>query len=230
MGIMTNLELAKKHEEVAKKYKTIYAWGCFGMPCTQQILNEKKAQYPDWYTSRWNMYQQKVGTGTFLFDCVNLTKGILWGWNGNKNAYYGGAKYAANGVPDVSADGMIAKCKNVSSTNWDKMAIGEGLWLPGHWGLYIGNGLAVECTPAWNNCVQITAVGNIGAKAGYPTRKWQKHGKLPWVDYVESEEDKEHEANKAKVKSRFGFDDKTIEFLDGYKWNKSLMEKLATKP
>ena len=75
MGIMTNLELAKKHEEVAKKYKTIYAWGCFGMPCTQQILNEKKAQYPDWYTSRWNMYQQKVGTGTFLFDCVNLTKG-----------------------------------------------------------------------------------------------------------------------------------------------------------
>ena len=56
MGIMTNLELAKKHEEVAKKYKTIYAWGCFGMPCTQQILNEKKAQYPDWYTSRWNMY------------------------------------------------------------------------------------------------------------------------------------------------------------------------------
>lgn len=38
MGIMTNLELAKRHEEVAKKYKTIYAWGCFGMPCTQQIL------------------------------------------------------------------------------------------------------------------------------------------------------------------------------------------------
>ena len=133
-------------------------------------------------------------------------------------------------MPDVSADGMIAKCKNVSSTNWDKMAIGEGLWLPGHWGLYIGNGLAVECTPAWNNCVQITAVGNIGAKAGYPTRKWQKHGKLPWVDYVESEDDKEHTANKAKVKSRFGFDDKTIEFLDGYKWNKALMEKLATKP
>lgn len=73
MGIMTNLEFAKKHEDVAKKYKTIYAWGCFGMPCTQQILNDKKAQYPDWYTSRWNMYQQKVGTGTFLFDCVNLT-------------------------------------------------------------------------------------------------------------------------------------------------------------
>ena len=42
--------------------------------------------------------------------------------------------------------------------------------------------------------------------------------------------DEKHESNKAKVKSRFGFDDKTIEFLDGYKWNKALMEKLATKP
>lgn len=39
-----------------------------------------------------------------------------------------------------------------------------------------------------------------------------------------------HEANKTKVKSRFGFDDKTIEWLDTYKWNKALFEKLATKP
>ena len=75
-------------------------------------------------------------------------KAILWGWNGNKNAYYGGAKYASNGVPDVSADGMITKCYDVSTTSWDKMAIGEGLWMPGHWGVYIGNGLAVECTTA----------------------------------------------------------------------------------
>ena len=41
----------------------------------------------------------------------------------------------------------------------------------------------MECTPAWKNGVQITAVGNIGSKSGYPTRYWTKHGKLPWVDY-----------------------------------------------
>lgn len=40
----------------------------------------------------------------------------------------------------------------------------------------------------------------------------------------------EHEANKVKVKSRFGFDDKTIDWLDTYKWNEALFEKLATKP
>ena len=154
-------------------------------------------------------------------------KGILWGWNGNKNAYYGGAKYASNGVPDVSADGMITKCYDVSTTNWDKMVIGEGLWMPGHWGVYIGNGLAVECTTAWDCCVQITAVGNIGSKTGYHTRRWTKHGKLPWIDYVESEDDKAHATNKAKVKSRFGFTDATVSWLDSYKWNKDLMDKLA---
>ena len=63
------------------------------------------------------------------------------------------------------------------------MVPGEGLWGPGHWGLYIGDGLAVECTPAWKNGVQITAVGNIGTKAGYNTRTWTKHGRLPYVDY-----------------------------------------------
>ena len=34
------------------------------------------------------------------------------------------------------------------------------------------------------NKVQITAVGNIGSKAGYNTRRWTKHGKLPYVDYT----------------------------------------------
>lgn len=45
-----------------------------------------------------------------------------------------------------------------------------------------------------------------------------------------TEVDAKHEANKAKVKSRFGFDDKTIDWLDTYKWNEALFEKLATRP
>ena len=40
----------------------------------------------------------------------------------------------------------------------------------------------------------------------------------------------EHEANKVKVKMRFGFDNNTIAWLDTYKYNEALFEKLATKP
>lgn len=57
------------------------------------------------------------------------------------------------------------------------------VWTTGHIGIYIGDGLAVECTPKWKNCVQITAVGNIGSKAGYNTRTWKKHGHIPYVEY-----------------------------------------------
>lgn len=229
---MTNIELVNKHLDVAKNYKTIYGWGCFGFPVTEAILQEKKKQYPDWYTDqKMAMYRKLIGQGYFMFDCVNLTKGIIWGWNGNKNAVYGGARYGVNGCPDYSADGMIKICRDVSANGWSDMVVGEALWMPGHWGLYVGDGLAVECTPAWNNGVQITAVGNIGQKAGYNTRTWKKHGKIPFVDYIDSDKKdpakEKHDKNKANVKSRFGFDDNTIAWLDTYKYNKALFEKLA---
>ena len=154
-------------------------------------------------------------------------KGILWGWKGDKNAYHGGARYAGNAVPDVSADGMIAKCKDVSASGWDKLVPGEGLWLPGHWGMYIGDGLAVECTPAWKNGVQITAVLNIGSKSGYNARRWEKHGKLPWVEYDTETVDKAVEDAKKTIKAKAGLADNTIKYLADYKYGDDLLKKLA---
>lgn len=221
-------EFVQKHIGVAKNYKTVYMWGCFGAPVTENLLKEKAAQYPDWYTAgRQTAFRQLIGKGYFGFDCVNLTKGILWGWNGNKNAYYGGAKYASNGVPDVSADGMIQKCKDVSSSGWDKLIPGEGLWMPGHWGVYIGDGLAVECTPAWAGDVQITAVTNIGPKNGYNGRRWTKHGKLLWVEYDTEKVDSAVEEAKRTVKAKAGLTDGTIDYLAAYKYGDDLLKKLA---
>lgn len=109
------------------------------------------------------------------------------GWCGDKSKVYGGADYASNGVLDISEDQMISRCDGVSTTGWKDMAVGEAVWMSGHIGIYIGDGLAVECSPKWENKVQITAVGNIGKKAGYNTRTWTKHGKLPYVSYTEKE-------------------------------------------
>ena len=91
--VMRASELVKKHIDVAKNYKTVYMWGCFGSPVTDGIITEKAKQYPDWYdAAKQARFRGLIGKGYFGFDCVNLTKGILWGWNGNKNAYYGGAR------------------------------------------------------------------------------------------------------------------------------------------
>ena len=59
--------------------------------------------------------------------------------------------------------------------------------MPGHIGIYIGDGLAVEASPKWADGVQITAVSNIGTKAGYHARTWKKWGLLPYVDYEEDD-------------------------------------------
>ena len=180
---MTNQELVAKVKDIAQNYKTMYVYGSFGSPLTAA---NKQRFIKAWAYNKQALVQNKIlaaSADTFGFDCVNLIKGILWGWNGNKNATNGGATYGANGVPDVNADGFIALCKNVSK-DFSKIEVGEAVHCSGHIGVYIGNGLAVECTPAWANKVQITAVGNIGAKAGYPTRTWTDHGKIPYITYV----------------------------------------------
>lgn len=170
----------------AQKHRTIYMYACYGFQVnTLNIANKSKQNLNGWYTPAHIAQLQAVANQTpptWGFDCVNLTKGILWGWTGDETQSLGGAKYGANGVPDTNANGMIGKCKDVS-TDFSTIEIGEGLWLEGHWGVYVGDGLAVECTGRWENGVQITSVWNLGKKSGYNGRYWTKHGKLPWIAY-----------------------------------------------
>lgn len=188
-------EFIAKLKDVAENYKTLYVMGCFGSPMT----GSNKLRYCNNHEYNKQANRTKLikaaSTDTFGFDCVNLIKGILWGWNGDKKKTYGGAKYKTNGVPDTNADGMIKLCTDVT-TDFSKIEPGEALWCKGHIGIYIGNGLAVEATPAWKNKVQITAVKNIGSKSGYNARTWTKHGKLPYIEYDVTDAPKKVETTK----------------------------------
>lgn len=178
--VKTNKQLVEKCIDIAKNYKTLYVMGCFGAPmnetnktryCKNHSYNKKSAR---------TAMIQAASSDTFGFDCVCLIKSILWDWCGDKTKKYGGATYASNNVPDINADQMINACKGVS-TDFSKIEIGEAVWLKGHIGIYIGDGLAVECTPSWENCVQITSCNCD--KKGYNRRNWTKHGKLPYITY-----------------------------------------------
>lgn len=199
MAIKTAEELAAACLDVAKNYKTLYVMGCFGAPMTAG----NKARYSMNHSYNKKAARKKMISAatadTFGFDCVCLIKVLLWGWSGDAGKTYGGAKYASNGVPDTNADGMIQRCREVS-TDFSKIEAGEVVWMKGHIGVYIGDGLAVECTPAWKNCVQVTAVHNIGRKSGYNGRKWTSHGKLPYVSYTGKKEEKEAVAEPAATK------------------------------
>jgi hypothetical protein len=181
--VKTGQELATACLNVAKNYKTLYVMGCFGAPLTER----NKVRYTTNHSYNKKASRTKMinaaSEDTFGFDCVCFLKALLWGWCGDKTQTYGGAKYASGGVPDVNADGMIELCKEVS-TDFSKIQIGEAVWLKGHIGIYVGDGLSVECTPSWKNCVQVTVVRNIKSGTGH---KWTKHGKLPWLTYEKAE-------------------------------------------
>ena len=51
------------------------------------------------------------------------------------------------------------------------------VWMNGHVGIYYKNGQVIECSPAFNNKVQITQLSQ---------RAWEKHGFLPWISYNSS--------------------------------------------
>ena len=173
--MMLNDFLAKLN--LALNSKTMYVRGCFGAPLKSSTIN----RYKNLNDKRWNAMVANADKGYFGFDCVCLVKSILWGWNADWNAVYGGAQYASNGVADMTEDAMLKSCKDVSS-DFSNIVAGEFLWMQGHCGIYVGDNKVIECTAAWDSKVLMS-----GLTSPYEGRqhKWLKHGKLPFVDYGE---------------------------------------------
>lgn len=128
----------------------------------------------------WAMWNGR----SWNFDCVILVKALLWGWCENKNHPHGGAIYASNGVKDDNADTIITRCDRIS-TDFTNITPGELLWMPGHVGVYIGDGRVIECTAAWEHKVLYSSISSTGlrSKDGRQVGYWRKHGRLPYIEY-----------------------------------------------
>ena len=113
-----------------------------------------------------------------LSDCSGLIKGTLWGYPEN-------GKYASNGMPDINANTMISRCSRVS-TNFNKLPYGALVWLKGHIGIHVGNGVCIESSPIWENGIQRTFINGSGYANSHhlKVRKWKKWGIFDkYIDY-----------------------------------------------
>lgn len=163
--------------------KTLYVMGGWGFPLTASNKDRTQSQpYNQRSERKTKIYA--ASADTFAFDCVGLCKGVLWGWDANADLKNGGAVYGSNGVNDYDAKEMMFSGCSDPTTDFSHIDPGEFLWLDGHCGIYLGDGLAAESTPIWKDGVQITAVSNLGPKTGYNARKWTYHGHLKYVDYA----------------------------------------------
>lgn len=165
---------------------TVYGSGGFGASIGN-YPDQLKRYYDNTLKRCGQSYADKVkAEGSkppcWCFDCNGLVKAIIWGWDAVEKDIYGGATYKSNGLNDLSVDGLIKACDEVS-TDFSKIVAGELLWMSGHVGVYIGNGMAIECTTAWDDKVQKVECWNVKKTAR--GRTWTKHGKLPWIDYDE---------------------------------------------
>lgn len=189
---MNNFEFAGIAANIADgKYgATCYMLGPWGWPTTDKMITRATTQGSNVQKNRtWKPAALAIKNRGYIFDCVGLIKGILWGWDGDRSKSYGGAGYACNGVPDIGADTMISKC-SPRTDGWDDMPAGAVVWMPGHIGIHVGGGVCIEATPRWDGGVQQSAIFNRtdGRALGWAkTRTWKKWGLLPWVDYSDRE-------------------------------------------
>ena len=183
--VMTAADFVEKLKMCAD-LPTLYVKGGFGHTASEHNKQRLINQY-SYNAARAAMINAAV-FGTFFFDCCGLAKGIAWMFEGDPNLVYGGAVYKSNGVPDEDETAMMNSCLDISG-DFSNLLPGEALGISGHIGFYIGDGKAVEATPAWLNGVQRTWVSNVvGYKPNEAARLWARHGKLPFIDYGQQPE------------------------------------------
>lgn len=132
-----------------------YWYGTCVYKCSNNLLDSKSAQYPSHYKSnRTNTYKAHIRDQLVCMDCVGLIKGFFWTNGGvgvvesiGTNKTFS-RKYASNGMPDKSANGLLSMCKKAGAKTGAIDSIpdvgGILVFSDGHVGVYIGCGKVVE--------------------------------------------------------------------------------------
>lgn len=151
--------------------------------------------------------------GYYTWDCWNLIKSLVWGWEDERYVGYYCFEPNKNGMGDWNGRQILEACSEVS-TDFTYVPMGAYLLNENgsHAGIYIGEheygGFifnVVECTPAWMGGVQLSYVDTLGRRKQnkYATKlfgSWKYHGLLPWVEYKYKNEKDEKRKKKKEEK------------------------------
>ena len=163
--MLTGKQLADYCEQVFRA-GWVYWYGTYGKRCGQGLYESKKKQYPGHYTAdRATGYLRDIASGRRCADCVGMIKSFFW----TGGQFDAEPKYAVNGCPDVSANGMIKLCAKTGPIATVPDIPGIVVWKEGHIGVYVGGGYTVEMKGFAYDCQR------------NPVKKgpWAKWGMLP---------------------------------------------------
>lgn len=149
---------------------TGYVYGTIGQTCTKDLLDQCAARYPANNLAGGAM--RRVGNkwiGRRVTDCIGLLKYYVMAEAYGKNPSYI-SKY------DKSANGAYNEATEKGPISTLPEIPGICLHMPGHFGVYIGGGYAIEAKG--------TAYGVVKTKVA--GRGWTHWFKSPWIKYVTS--------------------------------------------
>lgn len=149
-----------------------YWYGTCVYSCTKSLLTSKAKQYPSHYgDSRMKQYHADIAATKKCADCVGLIKGYYW------TREDGTMKYGLDGRPDKGANGMFSAAKESGPINTLPEILGLLLHSPGHVGVYVGDGWAIEARGFAHGIV----------KTRVSERKWTHWFKCPYITYVDGD-------------------------------------------
>ena len=138
-----------------------YWYGTFGQAASKALYDQKKNQYPRQYEWEYDGATAKV------HDCVGLIKGYLWGDDPEDTAP------VYNAAQDKSANAMYTACKTKGEMAVMPDVPGILVFLPGHVGVYIGDGEVIEARSRRYGVY----------KTKLTDRTWKTWGYCPYVTY-----------------------------------------------
>ena len=138
-----------------------YWYGTFGQAASKALYDQKKRQYPQRYEWAYDGATAKV------HDCVGLIKGYLWCDDSQDTTP------VYNAAQDKSANAMYTACKTKGEMATMPDVPGMLVFLPGHVGVYIGDGEVIEARSRRYGVY----------KTKLAERPWKTWGYCPYVTY-----------------------------------------------
>lgn len=144
-----------------------YVWGTFGTVLTNEAFVSKLAQYPEG-VGNYESFIREHWLGRRTVDCAGLIKSYCW-YDGETQTI----AYAANGMPDLSANQFYYTASESGTIDTIPELPGLAVWHDGHIGVYIGNGEVIEAMGTKYGVVRTKLSG----------RNWSHWLKIPGIHY-----------------------------------------------
>lgn len=120
--------------------------------------------------------------GTRQFDCCGLFKCFMWhDYSTNNSKYYGQTQ------KDLSCEGLLNEAKEKGDISTIPEQVGVLVYMKGHMGIYIGNGVVIESTAAKfdgkTSRIYKTYFKGDGKGCDGKRATWTKWFKSPYLTY-----------------------------------------------